>query len=244
MVMSKISSQPSPEIWLIWSWSSCHLSINTCRDCFKVTKVWLIQFFTYGKTLPSLSLVGLHMTQEEETIAFSYGVPLAVLLDIIKFSMLSSRNTITLLWTCYSHKFFVIFTGYTSMVKLYALASVTIMQVVHCRWNENTIPSKPYQCDGFTCGNALLLLYLFSMQQTSILYLRYWVDLLQFNRVIAADTAVLHCLLVDMGNKQSSVTHSLLLATMVKTLSLEISWHDNRAVSWIQYESWIDYSAS
>jgi hypothetical protein len=71
------------------------------------------------------------------------------------------------------------------------------------------------------------------MQLTSILYLCYWVDLLQFNRVIAADTAILHCLLFDMGNKQSSVTHSLLLATMQKTLSLE--YHGMTIVSFLEY---------
>jgi hypothetical protein len=94
-----------------------------------------------------VSLVGLHMNQEaEETIGFSYRVPLAVLLDRIKFSILSSRSKSTLLAVnmLLTQVFYCLSLGHTFMTKLFALASVTIMQVLCSRWNENTIPSKSY----------------------------------------------------------------------------------------------------
>jgi hypothetical protein len=50
------------------------------------------------------------MTQEEEkTIAFSYRVFLAVLLDRNKIQHALKQNTSTLLWTYYSHKLSIVF---------------------------------------------------------------------------------------------------------------------------------------
>jgi hypothetical protein len=80
------------------------------------------------------------------------------------------------------------------MTKLFAFASVTIMQVLCSRWNVNPIPSKPYH------GTALRVKVLYycytSLVCNKQIYFIYVIGtmLLQFDKVIAADTAVLRCL--------------------------------------------------